>query len=299
MTDWPAHVEPLDRAILDMLCEVPAKWVDWVEDEVTSTHEQALRLLCDAGLIEQRVRFEVQNAKLDASADVVIRVTGVLQLDALMAQLLTWLPGWTDRKGRLRGQTRLIVSDIVQVRLTEQGELARHDYQNQTEETPSAVLAFVKKTGCFAHRQDVEAKFVIEACDVSDKKTRRAERRMQNLAAAQANAQSNANVNAHATVGDITVNVNNDYEGLGSIFEKVLDRYVALQSDKSTKTSPVPPSGKPAKPIQSEKSSKPRKRGMSVTDANIKAVTILQERDWPGSLRAMAELVGCSHETLR
>jgi len=62
-------------------------------------------------------------------------------------------------------------SGVVEVRLTDQGELARHDYETQTPEKPSAVSAFVCKAGFFALRPPVQGAVVLESCRVEKDKT--------------------------------------------------------------------------------------------------------------------------------
>ncbi len=287
MSTWPAHVEPLDRAILDLLCSVPATWIDHDQDRLTSTQQEAVRLMTQAGLIEQRVRFKATITKVNQLARILARVTGTVRQDMFMADVLRWLPGWLDGEGCLRGEMRLVSLGTEQIRLTDQGELARLDYENQTPDQPSAVVAFVRRLGFFAHRADVAGKVVIEECTVEDAATNTDSGPNQNLAAAQAN--------ASASIGDVNVHhhthITNDFGELAALLRQILDQGKSAAS-QNVAAIPVTES------TQSKSTGK-KKRGMSAAEAEAKAADILARDGWPGDLRSLAKLVGCSHETLR
>lgn len=119
MSTWPACVEPLDRAILDLLCSVPTTWIDHDGDRLTSTRQEAMRLMTQAGLIEQRVRFEATITKVNQIARILARATGTIRQDMFMADILRWLPSWVDGDGGLRAEMRLVSLGAEQIRLTD------------------------------------------------------------------------------------------------------------------------------------------------------------------------------------
>lgn len=102
------------------------------------------------------------------------------------------VPHWQDADGRTRGQVTLAASRL-QVRLSDQGELARHDYEHQTPEKPSAVVAFVRRLGFHAHRPPVAPVVRVESCHVHAAAPERAAPTGTVIAAAQ------------ARTGDVTV----------------------------------------------------------------------------------------------
>lgn len=286
MSTWPSHVEPLDRAILDLLCSVPTTWIDHDGDQLTSTQQEAVRLMTRQGLIEQRVRIEAKITNINQTARMRARYTGVIRLNKLMEQIVHWLPDWLDEEGRPRGVIRLVSFGAEQIRLTDQEELARHRYENQTPECPSHVVAFVRKLGFYARYGDATSTLIIEECTIEDTATDTGSGPNQNLAAAQAN--------ASAAVGDVNVHhhthITNDFGELATLLRQILDqgRSAAQQNAAAT-------------PVTEPTKSKPagKKRGMSAADAEVKAAEILARDGWPGDLRSLAKLVGCSHETLR
>jgi hypothetical protein len=42
LSEWPVHIEPLDRAILDLLCSIPATWGDYDAETLTGSEEEAV-----------------------------------------------------------------------------------------------------------------------------------------------------------------------------------------------------------------------------------------------------------------
>lgn len=290
MSTWPAHVEPIDRAILDLLCSVAAKWIEHDHDQLTSTEQEALRLMRRAGLIELRVRFEVTNTKLNQVAQIIAKLTGNFTQDSFLADVFQWLPDWLDKDMGLRGAVRCVPVRIEQIRLTDQGELARHDYENQTPEQPSMVVSFVRKLGFFSRQKDAPGKIIIEKCTVEELNTvasGSSESTTQHIAAAQAS--------ASASIGDVYVNhhtqIKNDFGELASLLQKAFDQGKAAVPQNADETSVT----KQAK----SKTTGKKKRGMSAKEAEAKAAAILARDGWPGDLRSLAKLVGCSHETLR
>jgi hypothetical protein len=155
--------------------------------------QEALRLLTEAGLVERRswlvARMDGQPDEVDLT--VVVSGEGVTPL--IWQRVLRAVPHWVDADGRTRGRMTLAASR-VQIRLSDQGELARHDYENQTPEKPSAVVAFVRRLGFHAHRPPVSPTVRVESCHVR--------------AAAPGHAGSTGTIiaAAQARTGDITVN---------------------------------------------------------------------------------------------
>ncbi|HED53819.1 MAG TPA: hypothetical protein ENJ00_06420, partial [Phycisphaerales bacterium] len=207
MSQWPVHVEPLDRAILDLLCSLPPVWGDYEAEALTGSEQRAIRLMVRAGLVEMRLRVRATMGGRDELVELVLTVTGEYDAAGIWRVVLDQVPEWLDAEGRTRGRCRMW-SDPQQVRLTDQGELARHDYENQTSDNPSAVCAFVRKLGFFAHRHPVPARIRVESCSTNSRSGRAAAPTM-NAAAAK------------ATVGDITIH-NNIQIDHGAIAEQIL-----------------------------------------------------------------------------
>jgi len=66
MSQWPVHVEPLDRAILDLLCSLPTSWDDHDAEALTGAEQEAVRLMVQAGLIELRLLVQATMDGRDA-----------------------------------------------------------------------------------------------------------------------------------------------------------------------------------------------------------------------------------------
>ena len=148
MSSVPPHVDPLDRAILDLLCTLPTKWSDHAPESLTGTQEEALRLLTRRGLVEQRFWIEATMCGAAMAVDMTAIVSGEGDTRLLWREILGTVPDWIDQNDRARGQASMRVVR-GQVRLSHEGELARHDFENRTAESPSAVLAFVHRRGYF------------------------------------------------------------------------------------------------------------------------------------------------------
>lgn len=149
------------------------------------------------------------------------------------------------------------------------------------------MVAFVRRLGCFAHRADVAGKVVVEECKIEGSATGTGSGLNQNLAAAQGN--------ASATVGDVNVHhhthITNDFGELAVLLRQILDQGKTAAPQDTVAT----PLTEPTK----SKSTGKKKRGMSAAEAEAKAAEVLARDGWPGDLRSLAKLVGCSHETLR
>jgi len=207
MSEWPVHVEPLDRAILDLLCSLPTTWGDHDAEALTGSEQEAVRLMVRAGLVELRLIVRAAMDGRDELVELTLTVTGEYDGGRIWRAILEQVPEWLDTDGRTRGRCRLW-SDPRQVRLTDQGEVARHDYENQTPENPSSVCAFVRRLGFFIHRPAVAARIRVESCSV-------------NAQSGRDGGPTVAAATAKATVGDITIQ-NNIQLDHGAIVEQVL-----------------------------------------------------------------------------
>jgi hypothetical protein len=113
-------------------------------------------------------------------------------------------------------------SEPRQIRLTDQGEVARHDYENQTPEHPSSVCAFVRRLGFFAHRSPVPVRIRIESCSI-------------NARSGRDGGPTVAAAAAKATVGDITIQ-NNIQLDHGAIVEQILAEMDKRQDAAATES---------------------------------------------------------------
>ncbi|HHM12301.1 MAG TPA: hypothetical protein ENJ16_02015 [Planctomycetaceae bacterium] len=127
MSQWPVHVEPLDRAILDLLSLLPPAWGDYDAESLIGSEQEAVRLMVRAGLVELRLIVRATMDDRDELVELVLTVTGAYDAAGIWRVVLNQVPEWLDAEGRTRGRCRMW-SDPQQVRLTDQGELARHDY---------------------------------------------------------------------------------------------------------------------------------------------------------------------------
>ncbi|HED52827.1 MAG TPA: hypothetical protein ENJ00_01320 [Phycisphaerales bacterium] len=207
MCQWPVQVDPLDRAILDLLYSLPPVWDDYDAKSLTGSEQQAVGLMVRAGLVELRLLVRASMDSRDELVEMVVTVTGEYDATGIWRVVLNQVSDWLDADGRTRGRCRMW-SDPQQIRLTDQGELARHDYENQTPEKPSTVCAFVRKIGFFAHRPPVPARIRVESCSTD---THSSQKPGPTVTAA----------TAKATVGDITIH-NNIQIDHGAIAEQVL-----------------------------------------------------------------------------
>lgn len=237
MTSWPTHVEPLDRAILDLLCSLPATWREHDPASLTSTQGQAMRLMTDAGLVERRAWLV---ARMDGQGDeveMIVVVSGEGVMPLIWRQVFKTAPHWVDANGRTRGGVTLAVGR-VQIRLSDQGDLARHDYQNQTVENPSAVVAFVRRQGIYAFRGPVTPSVRVESCRVRTATAGGTPQPQTVIAAAQ------------ARTGDITVN-NVVQIDPAAVVQQVLAE-LARQGAPAPKPPAAPPTSPPATEAMSD-----------------------------------------------
>lgn len=183
----------MDRAILDLLCSLPAIWREHDVDALTGTQQEALRLLTEAGLVERRVWLTARMEGQPDEVDLTVVVSGEGVTPLIWERVFRAVPQWVDAEGRTHGRVTL-AGRRVQIRLSDQGELAKHDYEHQTPERPSAVVAFVRRLGFQAHRPPVTPTVRVESCHVR--------------AAAPGHAAPNSTIiaAAQARTGDVTVN---------------------------------------------------------------------------------------------
>lgn len=174
---------------------------------MTGSEQEAVRLVVRAGLVELRLIVQATMDNRDELVELTLTVTGEYDGADIWRALLEQAPDWLDADGRTRGSCRMW-SDPRQIRLTDQGEIARHGYENQTPENPSSVCAFVRRLGFFAHRHPVPARIRIESCSV-------------NARSGRDGGATVAAAAAKATVGDITIQ-NNIQLDHGSIVEQIL-----------------------------------------------------------------------------
>lgn len=240
MSRLPTPVDPLDRSILDLLCRVGPRWEPYDPDALSSTEQRALRLMVLAGLIELRVLLRGQMSGQRGTLQMTLTVSGQYDASALWRIVLRHAPQWLDEEGRTRGRCH-IWSQPHQVRLSDQGELARRDYENRTGGNPSAVCAFVRRTGLFAQRPNVEARICVERAECTSTPEASSDASGAAMAAAQAT--------ANASVGDLTIK-NHIHINTGEIAEAILAevrarRDAAVDDTGGAKRSPAqaPPAG--------------------------------------------------------
>ena len=166
----PSVAEPLTRAILDLLCRLPLHWKAIDYETLTGTEQKALTLMMRGGLVEERLSVRASTKGFPQEVQARFRVTGEWDNKELLRRLLEAVPEWVDSDRRMPGGLHLETSGVVEVRLTDQGELARHYYETQTPEKPSVASAFVRKAGFFALRPPVQGAVVLESCRVEKDK---------------------------------------------------------------------------------------------------------------------------------
>lgn len=195
MSKLPSAVDPLDRAIVELLCRLSPRWEQYEPDTFGSAEQRAAHLMVLAGLIEIRLHIRAQMDHQPESLEMTVTVSGQYDARTLWQTALRHVPQWFDSEGRTRDQCHLW-SQPQQIRLTDQGELARHDYENQTPESPSSVCAFVRRAGFFANRPDVEARIRIEHAECTS---------TAGVGSAPAAQIVAAQATASASIGDITI----------------------------------------------------------------------------------------------
>jgi len=241
VTDLPNTINPLERAILDLLCRLPLRWERLDVDALTATEQEALKRLARAGLVEQRIRLRAWMAGFSETLRMQVRVSGECRAADVIGQVFKAVPQWLDGRGRTRGRFRLESDGVVAVRLADQGEQARYDWQHNSPETPSFVLAFVLGIGPMGlPRPRVEGSVKVETCrlDPSEAADARGETSGgepqeppsgAREAAGSGGAAPVSTSQATATVGDVTVH-NHFHLDQGAVVESVLKRLSAEQA---------------------------------------------------------------------
>jgi len=230
MTHLPNTTDPLSRAILDLLCRLPLRWQEVDTENMTATEQEALKRLVRAGLAEQRIRLRAWMDGFEQTVRMQVRVSGEYRSSDVVRRLFDAVPEWLDADGRTRGRFRLESDGVVGVRLTDQGELARQDWEQNSPENPSFVLAFVLGIGPLGlPRPSVPGRVTVESCRVESGEAPEEAEPSESAAQAQASAQ------ASAAVGDITVH-NDVHLDPGAVVEAVLARL-----DERQAAAPAPP----------------------------------------------------------
>jgi len=239
MRDMPNHTDPLARAILGLLCSLPLRWERLDTDRLTGSEQEALKRLTRAGLIEERIRVRAWMHGFPQDLHMQVEVSGEYRAADVLRQVFNAVPEWLDGEGRTRGRFRLESDGVVEVRLTDQGEQARHDYEHNSPETPSFVLATVLGIGPLGlPRPKVKGSVKVESCRLGSAEaaevqgeTRKAEAQRPRPGAPRATDSRGAAPASHATatVGDITVH-NHLHLDQGAVVETVLKRLAEQQA---------------------------------------------------------------------
>jgi hypothetical protein len=159
---------PLDWAILDFLDKLSPHWGTVDVDALTATKQQALKLLTRTGLVEERIRVRVWMDGFPQRVNMQFRVSGDYDSTELVKKALRTVPEWIDAKGRTRGRYTLESDGAVEMRLTDQGEQAKHDYDSKSPGKPSFILAFVRGIGSTGiPRPGVAGTMKVEYCRVT------------------------------------------------------------------------------------------------------------------------------------
>lgn len=185
-------LEPLDRAIIELVRTIPTRWEDYHINDLSSTQEKASRLLVGAGLVELRNTLRYLMAGDRRVLRVRFRATGEKGLSIVTEQVLQAAAFWHDN-GKLKNQVRCEREHASQRRLTDQGELSRNDLE---ENRHHCLLEFVKKTGLFAYRPNFSGHGIIESLEIIDSNPD--------------GPKATATAVAYASVGNITVQNHQD-----------------------------------------------------------------------------------------
>jgi hypothetical protein len=166
MKPVPIPVEPLDYAIVDLLCLLPVKWRDHDPASLTATEETALQLMQWAGLVEFWV--ELRATMEGRPEELVLVCSQTLEKYAdeqLWEYIFEMLPEWLDEDGQTRGRPLIVFSR--KIRLSHRGENARIEHENQTPDNPSGICAFVRRRGSeIARHPPVPFRSVVKSCRI-------------------------------------------------------------------------------------------------------------------------------------
>jgi len=243
MRDMPNRVAPLERAIVNLLGCLPLRWERLDVDALTAAEQEALKRLARAGLVEQRIRLRAWMAGSCETLRMQVRVSGEYQSSDVIRRMFDATPEWLDGRGRTRGRFHLESGGVVEVRLTDQGEEARHDWQHNSPQTPSFVLAFVAGIGPMGlPRPRVEGSVVVESCRLEpsgaaevQSETTGSETQPPPSGAGEAAGSGGVApaFTSQATVGDVTVH-NHFHLDQGAVVESVLKRLSEQQAAAET-----------------------------------------------------------------
>jgi len=249
MTSLPAHLDPLDRAIVELLRSMPPTWREHDSGSLPSTEEEALRLLTLAGFVERRAWLEVRMEGEREVVEMTIVASGEGHTPLLWKHISRLVPNWMDATGRTRGRVSLAI-DRVQLRVSERGERARQELTGEAPGSPSSVVVFVRRQGIHANRGPVPPTLRVERCRVTAEPV-----------GAQGGASSGAHAaaSAHASVGDIVINNKIEID-LDVLAEKVAGKMggaVPSQGHHGAGAAAAPPSGPVPEPKPAQMAGQP------------------------------------------
>lgn len=122
----PAH--PVDLDALLHIRTLATVWSSIALDDLPDSTQRALHLVVRAGLVEGRVRLRLWMDRFPEIVRIRLGASGDWSQFDLHRRIFDSLPdGWLDRDGATVGPLRIQCHGYSQVRLTEQGELARGD----------------------------------------------------------------------------------------------------------------------------------------------------------------------------
>jgi len=136
-------MEPQDEALLKMLFSLPEKWAEYKWDDFTDTEQKVLKRIVAAGLVEEKIWLHCKMEGFKDEVQFQVYRRGDYTQGQLKEAIIKAMPEkWLDTKGRTRGKYDCKRQNSFQARLTDEGALAKHDYEN---EKPSFVLHLAKR----------------------------------------------------------------------------------------------------------------------------------------------------------
>lgn len=140
----PSHrpfveLNPFDQALVWFICTVSGRWqsVEWTA--LSSLEERAIVRLIGAGLLEARGLVQATAKGYPHEYRLRCRVRGDYAA-SLIKLALQREPEWMSEDGVIKADVS-VKNDITHLRLTDQGEVARHDWQSRRE---TSVLPMVR-----------------------------------------------------------------------------------------------------------------------------------------------------------
>ncbi len=224
-------MEPIEREIVDVVLNWSLTWTDWPTADSTSLREEAVRLLIRAGMLERRITYSVvfappqkwwtrmRGVRSAEGFEFVVDVSGhdwSKRFETVLGKLFP--PHWFN-DDRLVGRADLHQTRS-QVRLTDQGELARHEI---TSGFTGRVLDYVLGRGFYEwYPKTTSHVDIVSRSDPAPI-----------TLSATANAMAVASANANASVGNITTVINNGFD-LSSIVRALGEIAAALDNGSPT-----------------------------------------------------------------